>query len=141
LKLGSPANFAAPDLPKRSGEIGPVLCRPAGRFYLSLRALTCEFSLPFKSGRRMSFHPLSCGEVNSPLPPYRVRQWGRTCRSAFGPQSLKDSVRLTWHAQLSCQRALSPAEGGVPQLGKVGKLALEAFLVCLADLSSTYSVG
>jgi hypothetical protein len=48
---------------------------------------------------------------------------------------------LTWHAQLNCQRALSPADGGVPQLGKVGKLALEASLVCLAGLSSTYSVG
>ena len=48
---------------------------------------------------------------------------------------------MTWHAQLNCQRALSPADGGVPQLGKVGKLTLEASLICLAGLSSTYSVG
>ena len=135
MKLGSPADFAAPDLPIRSGEISPVLYRPTGRLYISLQALTCEFSSPFKIGRRISFHPLSCTVR------YRVCQRGRTCRSAFGPQSLKDSVQLTWHAQLNCQRAWSPAEGGVPQLGKVGKLALEAALVCLAGLSSTYSVG
>jgi hypothetical protein len=124
-----------------SGEISPLLYRPTGRLCISLRALTCEFSSPFKIGRRMSFHPLSCGEVNSPLRLRRVCPRGRTCRSAFGPKSLKDSVQLTWHARLNCQRAWSPAEGRVPQLGKVGKLALEASLVCLAGLSSTYSVG
>jgi hypothetical protein len=38
------------------------------------------------------------------------------------------------------ERILPPG-GGIPQLGKVGKLALEASLLCPADLSSTYSVG
>jgi hypothetical protein len=113
LKLGSPADLTAPDLPIGSGEISPIFCRPAGRLDRSLQALTCELSSQFKSGRRISFHPLSRTSRN------RIRQRGRTCRSAFGPQSLKDSVRLTWHAQLNCQRALSPAEGGVPPWGRL----------------------
>jgi hypothetical protein len=36
---------------------------------------------------------------------------------------------------------LSPAEGGVSRLGKAGKLTPEAILACLADLSTTCSVG
>src|SRR5271157_6054604 len=58
---------------------------------------------------------------------------GQNVSLSIWTKSLKDSVRLAWHAQLNCQRALSPAEGGVPQLGKVGKLALEASIVCLAS--------
>ena len=87
---------------------------------------------------------LTCETIVPPL----VLNWeeqelpvGQNVSLSIRTQSLKDSVRLTWHAQLNCQRALSPAEGGVPKWGRIGKLTPEASLVCLAGLPRTYSVG
>jgi len=58
LKLGSPADFAAPDLPIGSGEISPVLYRPTGRLYIGLQALTCEFSSRFQIRKKNVAPPL-----------------------------------------------------------------------------------
>jgi len=141
LKLGSPADCVAPGLPMGSREFSPDYCRPAGRLDRSLQALTCELSSRFEPGRRVSFRPMSCGEVNSPLQLHRICQRDRTRRSAFGPQSLKDPVRLTWHAQLNCQRALSPAQGGAPIRGKIGKAYARGHSYPPQGLSTNHSVG
>src|SRR5208337_350420 len=58
LKLVSPADFAAPELPIGSGEFSPALYRPSGRLYFSLRALTCEFSSRFKIRKENIVPPL-----------------------------------------------------------------------------------
>jgi len=103
-----------------------------------------KFGSPADFGSTSACKRLTCESIVPPLV-LNLKEQELPARQnvslSIWTQSVKDSVRLTWHAQLNCQRALSPAEGGVPKLGKIGKLALEASLVCLAVLSTTHSVS
>ena len=118
LKLGSPTDSAVPGS-------STVLRRHGRRPDSSLQVLSCELSSRLRPE----------GEYRSTPCPELLRTGFASgverIAQRYGHESLKDSVQLTWHAQLNCQRALSPAEGGVPQLGKVGKLTPEATLIRL----------